>query len=71
MIARLIRRLFSTTGGSALRGFVRSAVLVLTAFGLDLTPEQILAVHAFVEAALVLGQRLIADPLPPPPPPTT
>lgn len=38
-------------------GFVRAAVVLVTAFGLNLTPEQIAAVYLVTEAALSLIAR--------------
>ena len=48
-------------------GVVRAAVVMLCAFGFDLTVEQIAAVYAFTEAALSLVNRQLVTPAPPQP----
>ena len=65
----LIKRLFSTEGGSAVRAVIRAAVICLTAFGLDLSAEQVAAIQLLVEAMLTLGTQLIPNPTPEPPKP--
>lgn len=57
----MFRRLFSARGGSTIRFGVRAAVACATAFGLDLTADQVAAVQLAVEAILQIGVLMVGD----------
>ena len=46
----------SDTRSSALRALLRALLVVLTAFGLKLTPEQVGSIQLLMEAVLQLGR---------------
>lgn len=46
----------SDARSSALRSLLRALLVVLTAFGLKLTPEQVGSIQLLMEAALQLGR---------------
>jgi hypothetical protein len=51
-------REFLSANGSALRSLVRALTVLFTAFGLDLTPEQVGAIQLTVEAVLQFGVQV-------------
>ena len=52
-----MKRLFgSDSRASALRSLLRALLVVLTAFGLDLTPAQVGAIQLLMEAGLQMGR---------------
>jgi hypothetical protein len=59
----MIRHLFANAAlGSALRTLIRAGTVLVTAFGLELDPAQIAAVQAFLEAVLLVGTAVVAEP---------
>lgn len=51
-------QVFNRVDGSWLRAVLRAAVLVVTAFGLELSAEQVAAVQLLIEAVLSSGTHL-------------
>lgn len=58
MIVLRLRSLLGD-GGTAVRALLRATVVLVTAFGLKLSPEQIGAVQLFVEALLQAGAQAV------------
>lgn len=58
MIVLRLRALLGD-GGTAVRALLRATVVLITAFGLKLSPEQIGAVQLFVEALLQAGSQTV------------
>jgi hypothetical protein len=51
-------QVFNRVDGSWLRAVLRACVLVVTAFGLELSAEQVAAVQLLIEAVLSSGTHL-------------
>lgn len=51
-------RIFLSTNGTALRALVRALTVLVTAFGLELTAEQVGAIQLTVEAVLQFGVQV-------------
>ena len=52
-----MHHLFGSAGrASALRTLLRAGIVIATAFGLDMTPEQVAAVQLGIEAVLQFGR---------------
>ena len=58
----ILQKPFSGDGGSAVRSFIRAITLVLTAFVLSLTPEQIGSIQLALEAAIALAVKVVPNP---------
>lgn len=58
----LIQKLFAGDGGTAVRALIRALIVLLTAFVLSLTPEQIGAIQLVTEAVIALLVRLVPNP---------
>ena len=65
----MIQKLFAGDGGSAIRSLFRALVVLLTAFVLTLSTEQIGAIQLVLEAVIAVLVRLIPNPPAPPAPP--
>jgi hypothetical protein len=62
----LFQKLFAGDGGSAVRSLLRALTVLLTAFVLSLSPEQIGAIQLVVEALIAVLVRLVPNPPAPP-----
>jgi hypothetical protein len=58
----LIQKLFAGDGGAAVRALFRALIVLLTAFILSLTPEQVGAIQLVAEAVIALLVRLVPNP---------
>lgn len=61
----MLKKLFAGDGASAVRALIRAIVVLITAFVLTLTPEQIGAIQLVLEGFLSLLVQLVPNPTAP------